>query len=195
MTPNEAQKALIDNQALVLWMLKRMWRNVTFPDPALSKDDVVAECMAAVYESLLKYDPSVASHGLSTQIANMTRWTFIRVLRKQPDAATAEALATSSRRRMRAEGMYDFEFFASRFFPVPDADSEAAEAREFVAAAMRRLSPREQLVVRMRYWDKAKLDDIARVIGVTKERVRQILGECMEKMRLVGEPRRMEAMV
>lgn len=87
--------------------------------------------------------------------------------------------------------------------PTPEEMAEGGSMRDAVLFALSCLKPRERHMVQMRYLDDsyfdnemmrtgcvlqkgyyATLDDIGVVYGVTRERVRQILNESLDKIRL-----------
>ena len=75
---------------------------------------------------------------------------------------------------------------------APDAASplaamEASALKEQVAEALARLTPREERVLRMRFgigdMTEHTLDEVGKVFGVTRERIRQIEAKALEKLR------------
>jgi len=75
---------------------------------------------------------------------------------------------------------------------APDATSplaamEASALKEHVAEALARLTPREERILRMRFgigdMTEHTLEEVGKVFGVTRERIRQIEAKALEKLR------------
>lgn len=79
------------------------------------------------------------------------------------------------------------EFIEDRSTPTPTDVVSRRLLKEEVRGALGELSEREQVVITMRYGledgQARTLDEIGRHIGVTRERVRQIEGEALRKLR------------
>jgi RNA polymerase primary sigma factor len=87
--------------------------------------------------------------------------------------------------------------------PSPEAEAELSERRRIVRRALWALSPRERLVLILRYWhpyliigcdaattlDRLPLKDIGIVFGRTRERIRQIEKQALRKLREALEGR------
>jgi RNA polymerase sigma-32 factor len=73
--------------------------------------------------------------------------------------------------------------------PTPDEVAEREGLRRtrsrWIREALARLSPREQRILRMRFFGgrKVRLHDIGALLGISKERVRQIEARALEKMK------------
>jgi RNA polymerase primary sigma factor len=69
----------------------------------------------------------------------------------------------------------------------PHAAAEASALTGFVAEALAELSPREQRILRMRFGlggeSDHTLEEVGKVFGVTRERIRQIEAKALEKLR------------
>lgn len=73
--------------------------------------------------------------------------------------------------------------------PHADRDREAAEARAVLAPAIRRLSPRDQELVRLRFFEDLSQQEIADEFGVTQAQVSRLLRHVVEELRTaVSEP-------
>ena len=66
--------------------------------------------------------------------------------------------------------------------PIPDA-VDASIARQRVRAAMRCLPDRTLGIIYRRYWHEETLEEIGKDLGVTRERVRQIEADAINKLR------------
>ncbi len=74
---------------------------------------------------------------------------------------------------------------------VRDADHDESEAIEFLGSILQTLTPREQMVLRLRFGldgePRHSLNQLGKVLQVSKERVRQIEERAMEKLRGVAD--------
>jgi RNA polymerase primary sigma factor len=64
---------------------------------------------------------------------------------------------------------------------------EASALKDHVAEALARLTPREERILRMRFgigdMTEHTLDEVGKVFGVTRERIRQIEAKALDKLR------------
>ena len=69
----------------------------------------------------------------------------------------------------------------------PHAAAEASALAGFVTEALAELTPREQHILRMRFGiggaGDHTLEEVGKVFGVTRERIRQIEAKALEKLR------------
>lgn len=73
---------------------------------------------------------------------------------------------------------------AEQQFYLPDfSEIEQAQTKALVTQAVLTLSPREQQVIRMRFEDELTLDECARRMDVTPNRIRQIVEKAIMKLR------------
>lgn len=87
-----------------------------------------------------------------------------------------------------SEGDYIIGTIENTKAPCPDEMTSRAFAPEEVQRAMRCLDEREKLIVELRFGISGgrrvwTLADVARVVGLTRERIRQIQKRALEKMR------------
>ena len=79
------------------------------------------------------------------------------------------------------------DFLADENSVSAEEEAEKSDLRECVRDELHKLSPREELVLRLRYgFEGGKcltLDEIGRMLGVTRERVRQIEAKALRKLR------------
>ena len=80
------------------------------------------------------------------------------------------------------------ELIEDTFFPGQVERIEAAELRAVSDEALSTLTPREEKIVRLRFGlDRSgkehTLDEIGRLFGVTRERIRQIESKALKKLR------------
>lgn len=72
--------------------------------------------------------------------------------------------------------------------PSPEDILEESYTRDLLVKYIEKLSPREQIVINMRYGfvgngDSRTLEDIGSEFGITRERVRQIESKALRKLR------------
>jgi RNA polymerase primary sigma factor len=116
-----------------------------------------------------------------------------RARRDAPESATSDTLdrllaATRPTLSLDAPNHCDGVTAVVDFFvPGEDDDSEAADSDESVGVLIENLDPREQLVLTLRFGLKGKeqqtLVQVSKVLGVSKERVRQIEARALQKLR------------
>jgi RNA polymerase primary sigma factor len=79
----------------------------------------------------------------------------------------------------------------------PHAAVEASMLTELLADALAELTPREQHILRMRFGlgdaDDHTLEEVGKVFGVTRERIRQIEAKALEKLRHPSRARKLIA--
>jgi RNA polymerase primary sigma factor len=75
--------------------------------------------------------------------------------------------------------------------PLPDEAAEQALRRDALKKILLSLSPREQLILEMRYGldgnPPRTLDEVGRAFSVTRERIRQIENQCLKKLRALAD--------
>jgi RNA polymerase sigma-B factor len=67
--------------------------------------------------------------------------------------------------------------------PARDADLQASEARLLLAPALRTLTERERLIIRLRYVEDLTQEEIGARIGVTQMQVSRLLGALLHRLR------------
>jgi RNA polymerase sigma factor (sigma-70 family) len=72
--------------------------------------------------------------------------------------------------------------------PAPPELLERAELLALLPAAVLRLPERERLVITLRYWHGARLGEVGRRLGRTRERARQLQREALEMLREYLDP-------
>lgn len=78
------------------------------------------------------------------------------------------------------------DYMQSRFPPAPSAEDNAISdqtKRGVNLAALENLTDKQRLVVRMRFWEDKTLKEIGDVLGLSRERVRQIEADSLQKLR------------
>lgn len=105
--------------------------------------------------------------------------------------AILNRLSRSGQRAARAAKTFRADDFASLYAVYRDTDRERAEDVEFIKAVLADnragLTETEAYVVRMRFGlsgeDPLSLQELGSIVGLTKERVRQLQMSAMEKLR------------
>lgn len=67
--------------------------------------------------------------------------------------------------------------------PNPTLEAEFQEQRAIMANAVEHLNEREQVLVRMHYYDGTSFEEVARRLGVSKQRVSQMHYRVLQKLR------------
>jgi RNA polymerase primary sigma factor len=79
------------------------------------------------------------------------------------------------------------ETAADENMPSPPEQINAGETIDHLASAIRGLPEREQTILRLRFGledgCERKLDEIGEVVGLNRERVRQLQADALEKLR------------
>jgi RNA polymerase primary sigma factor len=78
------------------------------------------------------------------------------------------------------------DYMTGRFPPSPSAEDKVIadqSKRGINLAALENLTDKQRLVVRMRYWEDKTLQQVGDVLGLSRERVRQIEADSLRKLR------------
>src|SRR5207247_1542978 len=83
------------------------------------------------------------------------------------------------------------DFIADDATPLPDETAQVTLRNEAVASILSTLSERERRVLELRYGlngnDPRTLDDVGRIFDVTRERIRQIENQSLQKLRALAD--------
>jgi RNA polymerase sigma factor (sigma-70 family) len=89
------------------------------------------------------------------------------------------------------------DFLADHTLPTPLDMAVTAERAAAVAQSLQALSPREAYILRARFGlddgEERTLEQIGRTLHISRERVRQIEAQALEKLRRLGRDRRLHA--
>jgi len=155
-------------------------------------DDLAQAAFFGLVRAAETYDPERGAfsswffwHGRSAiqrEIAQTRR--TIRVPQYQPASAGPRAVSLAAPVGDAELGSLLVDVEAD---PPPDC-AERELLRETVAAALGKLRPRDRLVLELRHGINGAeyehtLEEIARRLGVTRERVRQIEGRALDRLR------------
>lgn len=131
-------------------------------------EDLVQEGRVGLILATRKYDP--ARGKFSTYAIWWVRRAVLRVMARWPRADEP---------RDPNDPIWD-----QLTAPPAEAALEAAEVRSALEAALRRLPPREALVLRRRFLDGLTLDAVGRELGgITREAVRQVQVRALARAR------------
>lgn len=85
----------------------------------------------------------------------------------------------------RKKASFEIEMSAEEVQSIPQYmnGESLIDYREAITAIQERLSPRERDVIRWRFEENLTLDDIGRMLGVGRERIRQIEAKAFRKMK------------
>lgn len=83
----------------------------------------------------------------------------------------------------RTVGPDDSELTLGSLLGTPDEATEAVEARTVLAPVVRRLSERDRLILRLRFFDDCTQREIAEAIGVTQTQVSRVLTRILRDLR------------
>jgi RNA polymerase sigma factor (sigma-70 family) len=69
---------------------------------------------------------------------------------------------------------------------LPDSLAVRSDEKEQVARLLRLLSPREQLILQMYFWNDMSFAQIGALVGLSGERIRQVFDSSLGRLRRVG---------
>lgn len=151
---------------------------LSYVGTAASADEVVQDAWLAVIENLAGFEGrSSLKHWVYRIVANTAKRRASRDSRVVPVDPTegAEATIDSSRFQQADEWFPGHWRALAAPWPTPEEAADAAEVRRVVAAAVRRLPPRQAAVVTLRDIEGYGADDAAELLGVTPANQRVLL--------------------
>ena len=89
------------------------------------------------------------------------------------------------------------DFVVDQTTPAPDSLTDQEELRGKIREALASLTPRENEIIRLRYGidqeDRFTLDEVGKMYGLTRERIRQIEKAALEKIAKSGMGKKLES--
>ena len=170
------QEVVAENRGLVYQMLYK--RGYQKWSPCF--EELESLCMEALMRAARKFDPSrgvrFSTFACRAILNEITRW--------GKRYAKREAGMQGYVGQVRAGWLS-----TRRDAAVTDPERERVEGdlRDAILRGMADCSPREQKVLRMRFWEGMKLRQMAPVLHLTRERIRQIQAEALARMRAKWE--------
>ncbi len=143
-------------------------------NPAIDSDDAVQEAALATCGAAFRYDPNYGTVPFTWLFGALKL--FDRHSNRPP-----------SRKEVFRRGLLSFDPQELEHSVTDDGETEAdIDRRELVQHLMKALNQREIRAVEMRFACQCSLGEIGVELGITKERVRQILLKALAKMRELG---------
>lgn len=163
---------------LIVWSMRRWpWAKEKLGDLA---ESIAAD---ALVDAALMYDPE---RGAFSSFAIKIIWSYLQneadrdgvVRRKSGGRYGCEPLEFVSLSKRSAKLDMVFQLAA----PAPDKDAIDSDDVAALKRAIKRLDPMQRRVIRLRYFKHKSLRWIAKVVGLTAERVRQIQNKSIERL-------------
>jgi RNA polymerase sigma factor (sigma-70 family) len=159
---NETDTTAEGNLGLVYWCLKQL-RGLEGARNRDLADDALGAGMVGLARAVRRYDPS---RGVT-----FSSYAAVGIRRSMYKTVRAEM-----GRRQREGGLGDFD-------PLAAAPPDAVELTDLAAALLAGLCPREQEVLRLRYWGGLSMRLAGLRLGLSKQRVQQIEAQALGKLR------------
>lgn len=162
--------------------LVRKWARYYYPQlrDHYSLDDLIAEGTVAVWRSTSTWSPDVGA-----TFGQYARAGIKRALRSM-------VMRTARRRRLgpmivvNAEGEEALDEVAAST-PSPDQNLADLATKKVVRTVLAKLPLMHRLVLRTRFFDGKTLDETGQLLGVTRERARQIESQALRSIRKRNE--------
>jgi RNA polymerase primary sigma factor len=197
-----------DHQGLV-GMVVRPWLKTIRASGCIDFEDLMQVGNLALLRAAETYDESKGAwstyacywvrHHVHREVADKVRTVRVPPNQqknngwKRHPLASTKMFWTSQRggRNARETEVCLVDMLQHRFPPTPSAEDKVIadqSKRGINLAALENLSDKQRLVVRMRFWEDKTLQQIGDVLGLSRERVRQIEADSLQKLRrVVGE--------
>ena len=167
-----------DRDALIrshVWLVQSRVNNLAGRLPSPPREDMEADGYMGLIDAATRFDPE-----RGVQFITFARWRI--------DGAILDGIRRAAWGVSRRCGRV-------RLLPVPievlgdvpggtepDQVLESHWEAEALSAAVDALPPQMRQVVRLRFWEEMKVDDIARALGVTDTRIFQILKDARARL-------------
>lgn len=166
----------------------------------LGRDDIEQLAWTGVMRAAFKYDPTKpnpANPGQPIKFKTYASVWIFQMVSRARDAARKALLATESGKAWQADAGLKNDPGANGWdlLPAPSSADDGPDERDRrdvlrsrVAKVLRQLPERYRLVMEVRYGlsggEPLTLQDAGAVLGVTRERVRQIEAKCLQRIRV-----------
>jgi RNA polymerase primary sigma factor len=196
-----------DHQGLV-GMVVRPWLKTIKASGCIDFEDLMQVGNLALLRAAETYDESKGAwstyacywvrHHVHREVADKVR--TVRVppnqqknngWKRYPLASVKMTVRRGGNQKSNDMDICLLDLMQSRFPPTPSVEDKVISdqsRRGINLAALECLSDKQRYVVRMRYWEDKTLQQIGDVLGLSRERVRQIEADSLQKLRrVVGE--------
>lgn len=157
--------------------------------PTVELQDLVQEGNLALMEAHQRFDPTKGANFM-TYAAYWIRSYMKRFVAHMRDTIRIPE-GQFGKIRMECDSldravMNDSDTTLGEMIAAPEAEEQIQDDKdtvEMLKAALKRLKPIEQQVIKARFMDQRTLDDVSHDYGLTRERIRQIQNKALAKLR------------
>ena len=179
----DAFTALLERHRQRLRMIARKY-SATLEDREDLTQDVIAGLLNRRKKALCDWRPTAPFAAYLTTIASRRGIRFAQQQARLPER---------HRRALPDDPPEPWETESTENLPAPDAESpdrriESAERATLVRQALRQLSERDQLVIRLRYFQDLDGLAIAKLLGVSHNAARRALFRAMRRLERLLDP-------
>lgn len=157
--------------AMAVMVSRNFIRN--FPRYAYCNDEVISEAQLGLMKAVVGYKPWLGyrftTYGMVCIYRHLQSWHNAQ-----------EVPSRISPMRLTPIGEKNAEL-ADRVDSFEEIDLLDAQ-NSIIAPLLKRLRPKELLVIRQRFWNEMTLEEAGKAMGVCKERIRQIEAQALRKM-------------
>lgn len=183
-------------------MVARQWLKTIGKSGGIDFDDLMQVGNLALMRAAETYDESKGAWStyacywvrcfVQREVANKARTVRVPPSRqkkgvwKQHPIASVKMFWSTGKNRKNEHEVCLLDYMQSRFPPAPSAEDKVISdqsKRGVNLAALENLTDKQRLVVRMRFWEDKTLQQIGDVLGLSRERVRQIEADSLLKLR------------
>lgn len=167
----------------------QIWRGTRLRNGSFSQEDLVQEGIFGIYEGYQTFD---ASLGVSekTHISMKIRWSILRFLmdkghliRIPPYLHGKKARADLKQQALTNNLDFQYDYAGNVIVEERHSDILYAETKEEVAHLLSSLKPREQSILKMKYFDGLDGNQIGELYGITNNGVNMCVARSLAKLR------------
>lgn len=184
---DEAFNALVDRQRPLLRMIARRFGESPEEREDLSQD-VIARLLEADKRALRDWEPLAPFAAYLTTIASRLGIRFRqqqdRLLRRQPRSLPAAQ-----------DDLWDDVLEETAVAPShdgPDAHIESAERMDIIRGATQQLSDRDQLIIRLRFFEDLDGPGLAEILGLSPGAARKAVFDALRRLERILDAEREE---